>query len=114
MIFLIILVVLLLVMERNHHSDEIGNSKYFHLSDGKSKETYLIMRNNGVSDEGLKKFIEMEDKFLELEYVSVRSGITRIVHASLLSNKIKDSFPTYNFNYHTIHLKQIAEPAKNV
>jgi hypothetical protein len=56
----------------------------------------------------------MEDKFLELEYVSVRSGITRIVHASLLSNKIKDSFPTYNFNYHTIHLKQIAEPVKNV
>lgn len=37
-----------------------------------------------------------------------------IIQASLLSNKIKDAFPKYDFSHHVIHLKQIAEPTKIV
>ena len=33
---------------------------------------------------------------------------------SKISNKIKDIFPKYNFSYHTIHLKQVAEPNKYI
>jgi hypothetical protein len=44
----------------------------------------------------------------------VCTGMPYIVQASLLSNKIKETFPKYDFSYHTIHLKQIAEPTKLV
>jgi hypothetical protein len=44
----------------------------------------------------------------------VCTGMPYIVQASLISNKIKETFPKYDFSYHTIHLKQIAEPNKQV
>lgn len=101
-------------MERGHNSDEVGNSKHFYLSDGKSKEMYTKMRSDGMRDDGLKTFVNMEDKFLQLEMQSVHSGITRVGEATVVSNKIKNTFPGYDFSYHTMHLKQTAEPGKDI
>ena len=108
------LIALALVYEKRTQSDEVSGSKNFHLSGGMSKQMYILMHKNGMSQEYLKKFVQLEDRFLQIERNSVCSGISYIVEATVLSNLIKDMFPRYNFAYHTIHLKQVAEPSKTV
>lgn len=105
---------LALMYEKVTQTDEIAGSKNFHLSGGLSKQMYLLMYNQGVSAENLKKFVQLEDRFLQIERNSVCSGISHTVEATAISNLIKDMFPKYNFAYHGIHLKQIAEPTKTV
>tara|TARA_B000000565_G_C23629422_1_gene318185 strand:- start:142 stop:384 length:243 start_codon:yes stop_codon:yes gene_type:complete len=72
------------------------------------------MHADNIGDNALKRFVEMEDDFLFLEQKSVCTGIPHIVQASKISNKIKDAFPSYDFSYHTFHLKQTAEPGKTI
>jgi|TARA_B110000240_G_C13469941_1_gene440472 hypothetical protein len=108
------LLALLFIYDSKSKSDEVEGSKYFYISDGVSKKMYLKMHKDGMGREGLKKFVELEDRFLNLERMSVCTGLSYIVQATMLSNQIKDTFPKYNFVYHTIHLKQIAEPNKSV
>jgi hypothetical protein len=105
---------LVLMYEKVTQTHEIAGSKNFHLSGGISKQMYLLMYNQGVSAENLKKFVQLEDRFLQIERNSVCSGISHTVEATAISNLIKDMFPKYNFAYHGIHLKQIAEPTKTV
>ena len=105
---------LALMYEKVTQTDEIAGSKNFHLRGGLSKQMYLLMYNQGVSAEDLKKFVQLEDRFLQIERNSVCSGISHTVEATAISNLIKDMFPKYNFAYHGIHLKQIAEPTKTV
>ena len=109
-----ILIVLFLLYDKHTKSDEVDGSKYFNISDGDSKAVYVMMHKDGVSSDRLKNFVRMEDEFLSMEQKSVCTGIPMIVQASLLSNKIKDAFPKYDFSHHVIHLKQIAEPTKIV
>jgi hypothetical protein len=111
---LVALIVLALMFDTRNKSTEVEGSKHFYMSDGASKDTYLMMHADGMNREMLKKFVSMEDRLLEIEKDSVCSGTPYIVEASLLSNKIKDLFPNYDFSYHTIHLKQVAEPNKQV
>ena len=111
---LLSLLALLLIYEKSNQSEEVSGSKNFHLSGGMSKQMYLLMHKNGMSQENLKKFVQLEDRFLQIERNSVCSGISYIVEATVLSNLIKDLFPKYNFAYHTIHLKQIADPTRTV
>ena len=54
----------------------------------------------------------MEDRFLNLERLSVCTQISRIIEAFGLSKEIKDGFLGYDFSYHAKHLKQISEPHK--
>jgi hypothetical protein len=100
--------------DKRSKSTEVEGSKYFHLSEGASKDMYTKMHRDGMSQDNLKKFVQMEDAFLALEQKSVRSGIPYTGDASILSNRIKQTFPKYDFSYHTIHLKQIAEPNKTL
>src|SRR6056300_1880441 len=111
---LLSLLVLALIPEKSNQSEEVAGSKNFHLSGGASKQMYLLMHRDGMSQENLKKFVQLEDRLLQIERNSVCSGVPHIVEATTLSNMIKDLFPKYNFAYHTIHLKQIAEPTKTV
>ena len=111
---LLSLLALFLIYEKSNQSEEVAGSKNFHLSGGMSKQMYLLMHKNGMSQENLKKFVQLEDRFLQIERNSVCSGISYIVEATVLSNLIKDMFSKYNFAYHTIHLKQVAEPSKTV
>jgi hypothetical protein len=111
---LLALVALALIYEKATQTEEIAGSKNFHLSGGASKQMYLLMYNQGVGAEELKKFVQLEDRFLQIERNSVCSGVSHTVEATALSNLIKDMFPKYNFAYHGIHLKQITEPTKTV
>ena len=103
-----------LIYETEKRSDQIGGSKNFHISAGNSKQMYLLMRREGMSQENLKKFVQLEDRFLQIERNSVCSGVSHIVEATILSNLIREMFPRYNFAYHTFHLKQVGEPLKTV
>lgn len=115
MIYIILtLIILALMYEKRVKSEEVEGSKNFHVSDGASKTMYLQMHKDGLGRDALKMFVQLEDQFLGIERTSVCTGMPYIVQASLLSNKIKETFPKYNFSYHTIHLKQIAEPNKIV
>jgi len=111
---LLSLLALFLIYEKSSRSEEVAGSKNFHLSGGMSKQMYLLMRKSGVGGENLKKFVQLEDRFLQIERNSVCSGIPNYVEGAVISNLIKEMFPQYNFAYHTTHLKQIGEPLKNV
>jgi hypothetical protein len=111
---LVALIVLALMFDTRNKSTEVDGSKHFYISDGASKDMYLMMHADGMNREMLKKFVSMEDRFLEMEKNSVCTGIPDIVKSSLLSNKIKELFPNYDFSYHTVHLKQLAEPNKQI
>ena len=115
MIYLILgIIAFVLIYEARSKSEEVSGSKYFHLSHGASRDMYLKMRGDGMNEKGLKRFVLMEDRLLQIETMSVCSGLPNIVEATTLSNMIKEIFPKYNFAYHTTHLKQIAEPLKTV
>ena len=111
---LLAILALAIIYDKKVHSYEVNDSKYFYVSEGMSKNMYMQMRKDGVAEDTLKRFLQMEDRFLQYEQMSVCSGISHITVASLLSNKIKETFPKYTFSYHTIHLKQIAEPNKSI
>ena len=96
----------------NAPSEQVQGSKNFHMSDGVSAAMYKLMKDQGMSDENLRRFVIMEDHFLELEKVSVCTGIPRLGEATSMSQPIKDMFLGYAFSYHTAHLKQTAKPNK--
>src|SRR5210317_318539 len=105
MIYLILgIISIFLMYEARSKSEEVLGSKHFHLSHGASRDMYLKMVRDGMNEDGLKKFVLMEDRLLQIEKMSVCSGIPHIVEATTLSNMIKDVFPRYNFSYHTTHL----------
>jgi len=115
MIYIILgILALILMFDTRNKGEEVLGSKHFHLSHGASRDMYLKMSGDGMNEDGLKRFVLMEDRLLQIEKMSVCSGLPNIVEATTLSNMIKDMFPKYNFAYHTVHLKQIAEPLKIV
>ena len=115
MLYLILgIVVMFFLFEKRKMSAEVDTSENFSMSNGLSKDNYILMHKDGMSKEDLEKFVYMEDRFLQYEKDSVCSGVSLIVPATQLSNKIKETFPKYSFSYHTIHLKQIAEPKKSI
>jgi len=114
MIYIILAIILLALMyEKRSKSEEVEGSKNFYVSEGASKKMYLQMHKDGLGREALKMFVQLEDQFLGIERTSVCTGMPYIVQAILISNKLK-KHSQYDFSYHTIHLKQIAEPNKIV
>ena len=108
----IILTFIVLMRDEIRHREEVPHSKYFYMSNGKSKEMYRQMKKDGVSEDNLKLFVYMEDMLLKLEFLSVCSRTSRIQEATALSESIKDRFPHYDFRYHQDHLKQTSNPSK--
>jgi len=88
------------------------STQYFYMSRGESNNIFEKMRKDGLPDESLKEFIMMEDRFLNLERLSVCTQTSRKMEAFGLSKQIKEQFLGYDFSYHTKHLKQISEPYK--
>ena len=87
-------------------------TEHFHLSAGASKARFEEMRADGLGTDSLTLFIKLEDRLLKIEKVSVCSGNPRVREALAVSNEIKDAFRAYDFTYHGIHIKQVAEPNK--
>lgn len=107
-------ILFLAVLSITHEKQSVQGSRFFHLSDGESAKVYHMMRKDGVSAQRLKDFVDMENQLLGLEKHAVCTGVPYSRQGNAISNKIKESFPKYNFKYHTIHLKQIAEPVKTI
>ena len=84
-------------------------SKNFHMSHGMSNKIVDEMNKNGLSEDSIKEFIMMEDRFLELERRAVCSQTSRHFEAVGVSDQIKRRFLGYDFSYHAKHLKQISE-----
>jgi len=103
--------------QKKNQQAVVGNyeTQFFHISGSRSLDTFNTMKAAGLSDETLMKFVTMEDKFLSLEKdVVCRSDTSRRIEAIDLSQQIRETFPVYDFSYHTHHLKQMAEPDKMV
>ena len=113
---LILIIVLFVLRDIDITGERVSvlgfSTKYFYMSNGESKKMYEQMRKDGIPDESLKEFIMMEDRFLNLEHLSVCTQTSRIIEAFGLSKQITDNFLGYDFSYHSKHLKQIAEPHK--
>lgn len=114
LIVFITLFVLYLLYESRPAAEEIGGSTHFFLSDGASRNMYLKMHADGMSQKDLDLFVTLENTFLQLENNSVCTSISRLIEATAASNLIKEKFPKYDFSYHAVHLKQIADPTRSV
>tara|TARA_R110002074_G_scaffold308924_1_gene479676 strand:- start:57 stop:431 length:375 start_codon:yes stop_codon:yes gene_type:complete len=79
-----------------------------------SKQMFDKMKLTNMSEEELKKFLIMEDRFLEYEKVSVCQGRDRQLEAGALDQAIREEFPGWDFTYHNTHLKQISEPMRKI
>ena len=114
--FVIILVILYFIFNLEPSDTNIGSmgykSKNFGMSHGMSYNIINEMKRKGVSEETIKNFIQMEDRFLEAERKAVCSQTSRQFEAVGMSDKIKRKFIGYDFSYHAKHIKQASEPEK--
>ena len=109
-----IVILFLVILCLMHEKQSVQGSRFFHLSDGESDAMYHNMHKGGVSAQKLKDFVDMENQLLGLEQNAVCTGIPYSQQGNAISKKIKETFPEFTFNCHTIHLKQLAEPTKTI
>lgn len=110
-IYLLIAVIALFMMiPRADKQVEVSGtrSSNFEISP-ESRKMFEKMKLDGISNDSLKKFLVMEDRFLEYEKDSACRGRDRIMDATGLDQGIRDTFIAYDFTYHNKHLKQIAD-----
>ncbi len=88
-------------------------SRNFEISP-ESRKMFEKMQKDRMSNENLKKFLMMEDRFLEYEKDSACRAIDRRIEATKLDQLIKETFMGYDFGYHTKHLRQVAEQNRQV
>ena len=110
LVITIIIAFMLLVRNDVRNMEEVEGSKYFYLSDGKSKQIYEQMKRDKLSEQSLKEFVYMEDRFLQLEKMSVCEQRSYASEATGISENIKIRFGHYDFRYHQPHIKQCSEP----
>jgi|TARA_B100000073_G_scaffold176508_1_gene146146 hypothetical protein len=113
---LLLIVILYFLFGVDYNDKNIGSlgykSKNFHMSHGMSNKIVDEMNKNGLSEDSIKEFIMMEDRFLELERRAVCSQTSRHFEAVGVSDQIKRRFLGYDFSYHAQHIKQASEPQK--
>ena len=109
-VLLMLLFLVFTLWSKPTHEVKAGGyeSTYFHISGGKSKELFEQMKAEGVSEQSLMEFAQLEDQFLSMEKESACFKRSRKMEAIALSQQIKERFKGYNFAYHTIHIKQVA------
>jgi hypothetical protein len=112
----LVIYVIFTMKESRDTQARVGNytTKYFPLSGGYSLEMFNTMKDNNVSESSLKEFLSMEDAFLKMEYDTVRGGMSYHIQGQELSKMIKERFRGFTFDYHNLHIKQMAEPSKTV
>ena len=79
-----------------------------------SRQMFDKMKRDHMEPNDLKKFLIMEDRFLEYEKISVCQSRDKQLEAGALDQAIREEFPGYDFTYHNLQLKQIAEPMRKV
>ena len=64
------------------------------------------MKEDGLSDQSLKEFTNMQDLMLEYQHDAVWNKIDRSKETKQLSDQIKKRFAGYDFEYHSSYIKQ--------
>tara|TARA_Y100001936_G_scaffold100254_1_gene98579 strand:- start:3329 stop:3712 length:384 start_codon:yes stop_codon:yes gene_type:complete len=117
LLILVILLVIIMIASIPKANKQVTVSNYvsrnFEISP-ESRKMFEKMKKDGVPEEGLKRFVIMEDRLLEYEKDSVCKGISRKAEAIAIDQAIKDSFRGYDFKFHTKHLTQIFVPEKKL
>ena len=115
-VFLFLIYIITFSYTSPNYQARVGNydTVNFKISGGKSLETFNTLKDKNASDQTLIKFATMEDRFLEYEKLAVCRGQNTLAQAIARSQQIKDTFPAYDFSYHSQHLKQISAPEKMV
>ena len=91
------------VVSRIFPKDQINGTHYF---DTKSKNMYKQMKEDGLSDQSLKEFADMQDLMLKYQHDAVYDKIDRSKEVKQLSEQIKKRFAGYDFEYHSSYIKQ--------
>lgn len=114
-VLLTIVLIALFLLFSNKNSKQVEIQGYrtqnFDISP-ESRAMIAKMRRDGLSNESLRKFAIMEDRFLECEKDCACRGIKRYLEAVGLDQGIRESFSPYDFSYHMKHLVQAQEPSK--
>lgn len=71
------------------------------------------MSRDGIPIPRVRQYVALEKALRDIECHSLRTGVSHLGQALIVSNKIKDAFPEYNWACHTDILKRIAEPNKS-
>lgn len=117
LIFLFLVYIITLSYTAPNYQARVGNyeTTNFKISGGKSLDTFNMLKSNSASEQTLTKFATMEDRFLEYEKRAVCRGQPQVLpQAIAMSQQIKETFPAYDFSYHSQHLKQISSPEKMI
>ena len=91
------------VLARIFPTDKINGTHYF---DSKSKNMYKQMKEDGLSDQSLKEFTDMQDLMLGYQHSAVYDKIDRSKEAKQLSDQMKKRFAGYDFSYHSSYIQQ--------
>tara|TARA_R110002074_G_scaffold8841_9_gene35831 strand:- start:11885 stop:12271 length:387 start_codon:yes stop_codon:yes gene_type:complete len=107
---IIAIIALIWMFPKNNKQVQVDNfySNNFEISPD-SRKMFHKMQKSGLSLDSLKKFVMMEDRFLEYEKESACMGRDRVLDSTSLDQVIRETFVAYDFTYHNNHLKQIAE-----
>ena len=111
------MIIFIIIQNANQkHGSEVSTlgykTKFFYISDGASEKIVEKMKIDHLPVELIHQFIVMEDAFLELEQLAVCNLISMRNKGFNFSDKIKESYPDYDFSYHITHIKQMSEPHK--
>jgi len=91
------------VLARLFPRGQVNGTEYF---DSKSKNMYKQMKEDGLSDQSLKEFADMQDLMLKYQHDAVYDKIDRSKEAKQLSDQIKKRFAGYDFSYHSSYIQQ--------
>jgi hypothetical protein len=91
------------VLARLFPKDQVNGTRYF---DSKSKNMYKQMKDDGLSEQSLKEFADMQDLMLEYQHSAVYDKIDRSKEVKQLSEQIKKRFAGYDFSYHSSYIQQ--------
>jgi hypothetical protein len=113
-LFIITLIIILMFGDNFKKSNQIYIGEYKTINFQKdSIEFYRkLEKESGYSVETLQEFAMLEDQFLSYEKETVCHQISRLREAMVLDQQMKDRFQGWDFMYHQIHIKQMAEPSK--
>jgi len=91
------------VVSRMFPRDQINGTRYF---DSNSTNMYKQMKEDGLSNQSLKEFTDMQDLMLEYQHSAVYDKIDRSKEVKQLSEQIKKRFAGYDFSYHSSYIQQ--------
>jgi hypothetical protein len=91
------------VLTRLFPKDQVNGTRYF---DSKSKNMYKQMKDDGLSEQSLNEFTDMQDLMLGYQHSAVYDKIDRSKEVKQLSEQIKKRFAGYDFDYNSSYIKQ--------